>query len=116
MTKIQKIWLWISIAMFTLPEILWSPILTCVLPFFMGSSYKFRNSLIFSGYVNPSIPSLILFIQCLGITLAAIILYKNRANIKYKYVVLSLFFLISLVSLLVLFLQLMLSGSDLLSL
>jgi len=116
MTKKQKTWLWIFIAMFAVPEILWSPILTYVLPFFLGGAYKFRESFIFSGYVSSFVTSLIMLIQCIGIILATGILYKNRGNLGYKYIILSFFFIISLISLLVLILQLGLSRSDLLGL
>jgi len=116
MTKTQKIWLWVSIAIFAIPELLWSPILTYTLPFFMGSSYKFRNSFIFSGYNSPLVASLVIFIQCLGVIFATTILYKNKENFRYKYIVLGFFFVLSLLSLSVLVLQIMLSRSDLLGL
>ena len=115
-TKIQKIWLWIFGAMFIVPEILWSPILTYILPFFLGSSYKFRDSFIFSGYSSSLITSLIIFIQFIGVLFFTIILYKNKEILKYRYIILNLSSLISLVTFLVLIFQIIISKSDLLGL
>jgi len=113
-SKVQKIWLWIFAGMFLVPEILWSPVLTYVLPFSLGNGYKFRNSFIFSGYYSPSITTLVMLFQFLGVLLFTVILYKNKENLRYKYIILFFLSLISLVTLLVLVLQIALSKSDLL--
>jgi len=110
----QKIWLWIFGGMFVVPEVLWSPVLTYVLPFFLGSSYKFRNSFIFSSHTDPLISTLIILIQFIGVLFFTITLYKNKENLRYKYIILSIFSLISLIIFLVLFLQISLNNSDLL--
>src|SRR3989344_4620498 len=110
----QKIWLWIFGGMFVVPEVLWSPVLTYVLPFFLGSSYKFRNSFIFSSHTDHLISTLIILIQFIGVLFFTITLYKNKENLRYKYIILSIFSLISLIIFLVLFLQISLNNSDLL--
>ena len=112
----QKTWAWIFAAMFILPEVLWSPILTYVLPFFLGSSYKFRNSIIFSNNENSLLATLIIGIQLAGVALLTFILYKNKENLKHKNITLFLSLFIAIVTSLVFLLQLMLSKSDLLGL
>lgn len=116
LSKMQKGLLWLFGAMFLIPEILWSPILTYILPFFLGGSYKFRDSFLFSGYYSPLIATVVIMIQLVGILLFSWIIYKNEKNLKYKYLVLGLLVLVSLINLAVLFLQIMLSRSDLLGL
>jgi uncharacterized protein YacL len=87
MTKTQKIWLWIFIAMFAVPEILWSPVgnfvYSLMTPLKEGSVQVLRdNFLLDKSYDN--LYSTILFIQALGLTLTLVLLLLFRKNVKNK--------------------------------
>ena len=87
MTKIQKIWLWIFIAMFAIPEILWSPIANFIYSFFEplknGYSQLFRNNFLFN-YKYENLLKLVIFIQSTATVLFLTFLFKNKNNIKSK--------------------------------
>ena len=113
MTKVQKIWLWIFVAMFAIPEILWSPILTLFLPLFLGGGYKFRDSFLFSGDISPFVSTVVISIQFLAILSASILLYRNRNKSIYKLFVFIFLFLVSIVTFIALYFQIAISGSSL---
>src|SRR3989344_2535356 len=106
----QKIWLWIFIAMFAIPEILWSPVLTIISPFFVGSGYKFRDSFLFSGDVSPSILTLVILVQFSGVLFAGILLNKNRNKSIYKLFISIFFIFLSIITLITLYFQIAISG------
>jgi hypothetical protein len=113
MTKTQKIWLWISCTMFLIPEILWSPIATLVLAIFLGGSYKFRDSLLFSADAPSYLLTFVLFIQFLSILFAGVLLYKHKNKSVCKLIISVFFFLLSIVTLLALYFHVAISGSSL---
>lgn len=87
MTKIQKIWMGIFIAMFAVPEILWSPIGNFIYSFLsptVGGNYQLlRNNFLFD-YRFENLLKFLVFIQSIGIVLFLIFLLKNKSAIKSK--------------------------------
>lgn len=84
MTKIQKIWLCIFIAMFALPELLWSPVGNFVYELYQnhlhGNSYPFRRNFLDNpDHINAL--STILFIQLAGLVFLLIYLLVIRKSI-----------------------------------
>jgi len=84
MTKKQKIALAISLALFAIPELLWSPILNFYYELFQeGDVHPLRNNMLFNSD-NLVILKATILIQLLGIlSLFLIILFskfKNRAS------------------------------------
>lgn len=87
MTKKQKLWLWVFIALFVIPELLWSPVGNFVYSLYMplrgGSAQILRdNFLLDNKYDN--LYSSILFIQLLGIFLTALFLIYLYKHFKHK--------------------------------
>ncbi len=85
----QKIWLGVFLAMFLVPEILWSPvgnyIYSLVKPTVNGSIQIMRdNFLLHTDNVN--LYSTVLFIQLVGSILYFIFYVKHSESIKYKWV------------------------------
>ncbi len=89
MTKKQKIWLGVFLAMFIIPEVLWSPVGNRLYAnFFSGDKNSvsvFRPNF-FTDVDNSNIISKVLFIQFLGLFLSAIYLLKIRKQFAKKYV------------------------------
>lgn len=87
MTKTQKIWLWIFIAMFALPEILWSPVANFLFSFFSspvnGIPQLLSNNFLFN-FENEALLKLIIVIQFLGIVLFVLSWFKNKKSINSK--------------------------------
>jgi len=100
----QKIWMWVFIAMFALPEILWSPVVNFVYAFLRGdnASVILRNNFL----VQPDYRKLaifIIFLQCLGSLLSLISIYKTSIKLVYKILLSILFFIFFVLSLGVLY-------------
>jgi hypothetical protein len=86
MTKTQKIWLWIFIAMFALPEILWSPILNFYYELSQSNKTSFIKPLrdnFLQNTDNLNILKLIIFLQLIGLLLILVSLIRNK-EIKSK--------------------------------
>ena len=100
MTKTQKIWMWIFIAMFTIPEILWSPVGNFIYSFFKplknGYSQLLRNNFLFD-YRYENLLKFIILIQSIAVVSFLIFLFKNK-NIKKSKII---FWIILTISLLV---------------
>ncbi len=103
MTKNQKIWMWIFVVMFALPEILWSSIANFYYEFFqsgkISSVVPFRYSFL-QNLDNLIYLKIILTVQTIGIFLLLISIYKN-ANFKnalVKYLLALLLFVLFVVS------------------
>jgi hypothetical protein len=102
MTKKQKIWMWIFIAMFAVPEILWSPVMNFYYQLSQtggsGGTHPLRyNFLQYSD--NLSYLKFVIFVQLLGLIGALIIALKNKNSknkiLRYLFILLlSLFVLI----------------------
>jgi len=87
MTKNQKIWLSVFLAMFLVPEILWSPILNfyygIIQGSFPGGHYiELRNNFLANGdYLN--ILRLVLIVQFLSLLAAFVVLLLSKVNKFY---------------------------------
>jgi len=100
MTKIQKIWTWIFIAMFALPEILWSPVGNFLYTFWKGGNIPAilrDNFLISSDYRRTAI--VVILLQSLGALISSILIYTSSIKIGYKVLLSILFFIFFLLSL-----------------
>lgn len=107
MTKKQKIWMWIFIAMFVIPEILWSPtanfMFSFINPPINGNYQIFRNNFLFD-YKYEGLLKLVILIQVIGIVAFLVFWYRNKDSVKSRlvfWVVLFISLIISLVSLFV---------------
>ncbi len=82
----QKIWLGVFLAMFLVPEILWSPVGNFVYELFSDSANvkPFRDNFLYQTMDNANYLSSILFIQLLGIFLTFIYLIVVRKSIQNK--------------------------------
>jgi hypothetical protein len=85
MTKNQKILLWVSIALFIVPEVIWSPVINFYHDLFntnkIGGTTIFRNSFLQSPD-NLDLLKLVLLIELIGTVSALIIIFKNRHSIS----------------------------------
>jgi len=91
MTKIQKIWLWIFIAMFAIPEILWSPVINFIYIFVKNSDPAQLFRVNFLTEAGPSfLYRAIVLVQLIGICGFLFIIVKNTKNIfkKWQYYIL----------------------------
>lgn len=68
MTKNQKIWFWVGVALFAIPEILWSPVLGL---FPWGRSFTISADYHFSLTV-------VVLLQTLGFVSSSAVLYKQK--------------------------------------
>lgn len=83
MTKKQKIWFWVFLGMFLIPEILWSPVGNFVFTFLQNTNQirPLRNNFL----INPdniNIYKIILLIQLMGLIFTAIAIFM-RSNKKF---------------------------------
>lgn len=101
----QKVWLGIFLAMFLVPEILWSPVGNFIYELSQpgGQVHSLRNNFLINTD-NVNWYSSVLFIQFLGLLLSAICLIIIRKNFKRKSTLWIGCFLLFLASLLVLLL------------
>ncbi len=103
MTKKQKIWLGVFLAMFIIPEILWSPVGNMIYELSQsgrgGDTYPFRMTFL-ENSDNANVLQKILFLQFLGLFFSAIYLFVIRkvlAKPYIAYIVASILFLLSVV-------------------
>jgi ABC-type bacteriocin/lantibiotic exporter with double-glycine peptidase domain len=100
MSKKQKMWLWIFLGMFIVPEVLWSPVSNDLYEYSQsgnpGTIYSLRHTFLQnSDYIN--FLSTVFVIQLLGLVLTFIYLVAIHRVIKSK-----LLFWLSLLILLIL--------------
>ena len=105
MTKVQKIWLGLSAAMFVIPEVMWSPvgnfIYSLFTPTLNGYAQIQRNSLLFD-YKYENLLGIVLFVQVAGIIIFFFSWLRFRKNINSRlmfWIILAVTFLLSLISL-----------------
>ncbi len=75
MTKIQKMWLWVGIGLFAIPEILWSPVANFIYAFFWptkNGSYQILRDNFLHHYGNDTWWSNLLLMQFIGLLLISI--------------------------------------------
>lgn len=115
MTKTQKIWMWIFVAMFAIPEILWSPVVNFLYSFFnpqVGGYPKLLRNNFLLDYQHENLLKTVIIIQIVGILSFFIFWFKNKNNIPSKKIFWIFYFLgllICLVSLFVFYLVFMFS-------
>ena len=87
MTKTQKKWLGVFLAMFIVPEVLWSPVVNYLYQLSqtgkIGNTYPFHKTFL-DHPDNVNTLSSILFIQFLGLFISAVYLIVLRKNIQNK--------------------------------
>jgi hypothetical protein len=109
MSKKQKVWLWIFIAMFAVPEVLWNPVGNFLYSWFSplqnGSIRTLRDNFLMKSN-NLNLYSFILFVQFLGMLLFLIIFLMNGKKVKSR----SLFLLTTAVIFLVVIILLLIFG------
>jgi hypothetical protein len=79
MTKQQKIWFWVGVAVAALPEIFWSPVGNLVYSFYQNTNETIimrPNWLSHSDNINWL--SAILFLQFIGLTLATAAFFSSK--------------------------------------
>jgi hypothetical protein len=83
----QKVWLGIFLAMFVVPEVLWSPVVNFIYSLYTnhlnGNSSLLRNNFL-QNPDNVNILSTVLFIQMAGLLFSCIYLIIIHSNIKNK--------------------------------
>ncbi len=88
MTKKQKIWLSVFLAMFIVPEVLWSPVGNFYYEFYQGMKqstvYPFRDNFL-QHSDNLSILKIVVFIQCVGAALFLYVFWKHRREVSNQY-------------------------------
>ncbi|MFA5990984.1 MAG: hypothetical protein WC794_01915 [Candidatus Doudnabacteria bacterium] len=98
MTKVQKIWLSVFLAMFLVPEILWSPAVNFYYQFIKGMYVSNVPVLRMNFLQNQDyIASLkvVYLIQALGLLFALISIFRfKKTNIKWLYISILLILLI----------------------
>ena len=87
MNKIQKIWLAVFIALWALPEILWSPVINFIYAL-INSSRPGGTPIIRDTFLNKAdnanVLSGVLLIQAIGLFLSSIYLFINSKNLLHK--------------------------------
>jgi len=108
MSKAQKIWMWIFIAMFALPELLWSPVLNFVYIIYKGGNIPviLRNNFLMSSDYR-SLLVLVLFIQTIGALLFLIKFIKVPLSFILKIILSIIFTLLFIITLAVFLFMLM---------
>ena len=105
MTKTQKMWMWIFLAIFLIPEVLWSPITNVIFSLLESNKNNpkiFRENFL-TLYSNENILKGILTMQFIAISLFLFSLLKNKKNFHPKQFILLLiialvFFILALLS------------------
>lgn len=98
MTKKQKIWMWIFIAMFAIPEILWSPIANFYYQLSQtsksGGTHPFRDNFL-QNSDNLSYLKFVVALQFVGLLLLLIYLLRNKyaQNKLLKYLFTTILFI-----------------------
>ena len=110
MSKKQKIWLGIFLAMFIIPELLWSPILNTLYELWQsGNVIPFRENFIMASD-NLLYFRLVNFMQLVGIVFASVVLFKTSNKKFISWFLLSILILFSFFNLVVFYLSFAFAG------
>ena len=107
MTKKQKIWLGVFLAMFLVPEILWSPVGNIIFELFQsGNAVSLRNNFL-TNYQHIFIYRFVLILQLSGLLFTSITFLKfNTFKNKFlKYFLYSIFLIFTFLCLIVVYLS-----------
>lgn len=105
MTKKQKIWFGVFLAMFLVPEILWSPVGNVVYELFQSGNSNSLRSNFLTGYQHNSIYQSILIFQTVGLMLSIYYLKKNVLKKLVKYCLIVFLIILLILTLAVLYLS-----------
>lgn len=103
LTKKQKIWTWIFLAMFLVPEILWSPISNFYFELLQtsksGGTYPFRDNFL-QNSDNLNYLKIVILLQFIGLLLSLILIIKNRKwmNKLWRYLLIALLFILFIIT------------------
>ncbi len=105
MTKMQKVWLWIFLAMFIVPEVLWSPVGNFIYIFIKGGNHPviWRNNFLMQTDFR-NLLTLVLFIQFVGLLLGSYALIKKKPKSYFEIFIIVLMLLVLLLNFFVLYL------------
>ena len=99
MTKVQKIWLGLSAAMFVIPEVMWGPVGNVVYSFLQNSNnVQILRPNFLMNPDNMSLLLLVLAIQFLGIISSLILVLKYKFNIILKSLVISVIIVLGVIT------------------
>ncbi len=81
----QKTWLWISLAMFIVPEFLWNPVTNIIYGFLQNSNHvkDFRSNFL-TNPDNTTFLLTVLFIQLIGLVFSLMYIIKTTTIARYK--------------------------------
>lgn len=99
MSKSQKIWLWISVAMFAIPEILWSPVSNFYYELLQSSSTSYVKPFRYSFLQNSdnlNYLKFFVFLQLIGLLGTLVVAIKNKNNKNAIWIYISTILLIAL--------------------
>ncbi len=104
MSKTNKVFLGIFLAMFIIPELLWSPVINFGYELLQtGNTHPLRNNVI-TDLQNPNLIIFVLCIELLGSLLSIILITKNIYPKKFGYWSLSTsLYLFTIINLIVLY-------------
>lgn len=102
MTKVQKIWLWVGIGLFLIPEILWSPLGNSLYALIYDK--PFRSSFLTNSDYGQW-KEIVVLIQFLGIVSGYYIVVKNRRYLPkdYSFLIHFVFGILSLLNFFILY-------------
>lgn len=89
MKQTNKLWFWIGLALFAIPEILWSPISNywyIILQNDNRPTILRENMFTINTEYNFLYYGFIVWLQVIGLILVEIITIKNKQNLKHKWV------------------------------
>jgi hypothetical protein len=106
MTKTQKIWLGIFLAMFVVPEIVWAPVTNLIYEFMQNTNntLPYRNNFLMNPD-NITWLSVVLAIQLLGSIFSIVLLFKNKTKGLIFWSIISLLIILALVILFLFYLS-----------
>lgn len=88
MSKKQKIYFWILLGLFIIPEVLWNPVGNFIFQLSQtgrsGGTYPFRNNFL-QDSSNANLYSTVLFIQLFGLFASAVYLIAIHKSVNNKW-------------------------------
>jgi len=87
MSKTQKVWLWVFLGMFVVPEVLWSPVYKMYYALFhplKNGSYQVWRPNLLDNYSKADLWSYLLLLQFFGLLLTGLYLIIIRKSFRNK--------------------------------
>lgn len=98
MTKKQKVWLWVFLIMFIIPELLWSPVSNIVYGLIQNSNHvKNLRTNFLTNPDNINIFLIVIFVQLIGSLFGFLLTTKSHVNLwlKILLIIITLFILLT---------------------